>query len=502
MGIFETLIKKVSMAEAESAQANGTEASETTADATPAEILEEKTATPESAAPVAVDTSPPTDLESKVIRQIEYYFGDHNLKLDKFLHHAVKENDGWIPLETLVKFNRLKSFTQDFEVICTALVKSPNKLMEVHDDRKHIRRSPDQPLPEDNEERRDLLKSKTVYLKGFPASCTLDELLEFFKEFGEVENIMMRRLANKKFKGSVFALFKKKEEFDAFLTREKVLFKEAELKVETKDAYLKRKQLERQQQKEERKRKREELAPSAKKTKAEGEEDGKDGEEGKSDEIPKYEEGCILYLKGFKDNTSREDIKEVFDSFAKIAWVDFKRGDAEAWVRFETPDAESSLEKARAKNAECKIEIPDGNEITGTVLTGDEEAAFWKKVHESREQMRLKSHARRSGQNSRGRGRGRGRGYRGNRFRGGRGRGGGGNNHGGQNNNPIPKHMKFDSDDDTGEGDFVPSTNNVAKVSNVTEDKKRPADEVEMAPAAKVARPDPDSTETKAEETA
>ena len=42
----------------------------------------------------------------KVIRQVEYYFGDSNLSRDKFLQDEIKKNEGgWIPLETMLKVN-------------------------------------------------------------------------------------------------------------------------------------------------------------------------------------------------------------------------------------------------------------------------------------------------------------------------------------------------------------------------------------------------------------
>ena len=40
-----------------------------------------------------------SELESKIIRQVEYYFGDHNLGRDKFLQEEIKKDEGWISLE-------------------------------------------------------------------------------------------------------------------------------------------------------------------------------------------------------------------------------------------------------------------------------------------------------------------------------------------------------------------------------------------------------------------
>jgi lupus La protein len=62
--------------------------------------------------------------------------------------------------------------------------------LQVSDDKKKIRRSPNLPLPVMNEKRRQELTARTVYCKGFPrVDTTLDNLLEFFSSYGSVENI-------------------------------------------------------------------------------------------------------------------------------------------------------------------------------------------------------------------------------------------------------------------------------------------------------------------------
>ena len=43
----------------------------------------------------------------KVIRQVEYYFGDSNMQRDKFLQDEVaKDAEGWVPLTTMLKVGR------------------------------------------------------------------------------------------------------------------------------------------------------------------------------------------------------------------------------------------------------------------------------------------------------------------------------------------------------------------------------------------------------------
>lgn len=89
--------------------------------------------------------------------------------------------------------------------------------MQVSEDKQKIRRNPEVPLPEMNEERRKELQERTVYAKGFPKDIQLDELLKFFKEHGDVENVIMRKYLDRSknqrvFKGSIFTTFKDKDQ--------------------------------------------------------------------------------------------------------------------------------------------------------------------------------------------------------------------------------------------------------------------------------------------------
>lgn len=61
----------------------------------------------------------------------QYYFGDYNLPKDKFLQEQIKLDDGWVPLEIMLKFNRLAKLSSDEPVILSAIKKSKTGLMEV-----------------------------------------------------------------------------------------------------------------------------------------------------------------------------------------------------------------------------------------------------------------------------------------------------------------------------------------------------------------------------------
>ena len=107
-------------------------------------------------------------LEAKICHQIEYYFGDFNLPWDKFLKEQIKLDEGWVPLEIMIKFNRLNRWTTDFNVIVEALSKSKAELMEISEDKTKIRRSPTKPLPEVTDEYKNDVKNRSVYIVSGP----------------------------------------------------------------------------------------------------------------------------------------------------------------------------------------------------------------------------------------------------------------------------------------------------------------------------------------------
>lgn len=74
----------------------------------------------------------------------------------------MKKDDGWIPLETMLKFNRLLKLADDPAIISNALQDS--LLVHVSDDGKKIRRNPEVPLPDNSLEYWQEIKNRTVYV--------------------------------------------------------------------------------------------------------------------------------------------------------------------------------------------------------------------------------------------------------------------------------------------------------------------------------------------------
>ncbi|ETN62720.1 lupus La protein [Anopheles darlingi] len=342
--------------------------------------------------PETVDTVEVSANESAIIRQLEYYFGDANLLKDKFLKEKIKEDNGWVTLDVLLSFKRLKALSEDKKVIVDAIEKSTEGLIEVSEDREKLRRHPERPLPELDEETRKEIYTRTVYVKGFAPQdgTSMNELVEFFQPYDKVVNIVMRKYHDKPtkkylFKGSVFVTFVNTEQCEKFLAIEKLSYKGKELIRKMQNDYFVAKQAEnkeRQEKIEQRKRKKEEAQTLA------------------TAHLPT---GASVFLEGLGAETSRETIKEAIkkvDDTLEFAFVDFKIGDKSGYVRF---NQEGAGKRFTEKLTDNKLKIDDV-EVTVELLVEEKESEYLKKV--AQDQL-----ARRKGGNAKGKG---GRGNRGN----------------------------------------------------------------------------------------
>ncbi|GFO29896.1 lupus la protein homolog [Plakobranchus ocellatus] len=185
----------------------------------------------EAKQPKQVPEEKSVPLHAKIVKQVEFYFGDYNLSRDRFLKEQVQLDDGWISSEIMLKFNRLKNICADWDVIVEAL-KDYSDLVQISADGTKVRRNPSRPLPGDSKERRDEIQSRTIYANRFPLDTKLDDLMDFFDSYGPVEHIFMKRDFHKHtFKGSVFVTYKTKADAEEFLREEGTKFKDAPLEV-------------------------------------------------------------------------------------------------------------------------------------------------------------------------------------------------------------------------------------------------------------------------------
>ncbi|KAG8559696.1 hypothetical protein GDO81_017419 [Engystomops pustulosus] len=336
------------------------------------------------------------DLDTKICQQVEYYFGDHNLPRDKFLKEQITLDDGWVPLQTMIKFNRLSKLTTDFPKILEALKKSKTGLLQIDEENNKIRRCPDKPLPEVTDEYKNAIKTRSVYIKGFEPETSLDDIKEWLEGKGPIENIQMRRTLQKTFKGSIFIVFETDEAAKKFLENRDLKFKESEMIILSKDEYFAKKN-------EERKNKQSEAKAKTKQEKADAQKQAEEAEMKALEE----QTGWLLKFSGELDNmTSREDVHAIFQSHGEIKWIDFSRGAKEGIILFKS-NAKEALEKAKAANND-NLQLK-GKDVNWVLLEGDVEKAALKKLMEAQQESLSKW----KGKGSK-RGRGRGRGGRGN----------------------------------------------------------------------------------------
>lgn len=323
---------------------------------------------------VKSDSTPASKIELDIIRQIEYYFGDANLARDKFLQGEIEKDEGWVPLTVLLTFKRLSQMSEDAKVIAAALQKSDEGLVEVSEDQTKMRRHPERPLPEQNEEHRKEVMSRTVYLKGFPTETEMSDLIEFMLPY-EPANIVLRKYHDKPtktyiFKGSVFITFATKEQSEKVLAEE-LKYKDTVLIKKSQEAYMEEKKEER-------------IVKDKKRGKNKKEETA-------SFELPK---NAVLFLEGFGEETTRENIKTSLAEFGgDIAFVDFSKGDKKGYVRY---SAENIGKEVVAKLTDGKFKV-DEAEITVRLVEGDEETEFLKKVIENMKSRRSNTNRGRRG---------------------------------------------------------------------------------------------------------
>ncbi|KAI9279023.1 hypothetical protein BC943DRAFT_284327 [Umbelopsis sp. AD052] len=189
----------------------------------------------------AIQNGDQAELKNKILKQVEFYFGDSNLPYDKFLYTLTSTNkDRWVPINTIASFKKMKLISEDIDLITEAVKESP-ELLEVSEDGLNVRRKTELVRPE-------ALFERTIYAKGFPTEIDGDnkaffelqeEIEKIFSEFGKVEAVRMRKTDTKpsKFKGSVFVEYAVLD--DAKKAAEQTLkYKDTDLLIMTKEAYV------------------------------------------------------------------------------------------------------------------------------------------------------------------------------------------------------------------------------------------------------------------------
>ena len=259
----------------------------------------------------------------------------------------------------------MKQVTTDKKLIAEAL--APSTLIDVSDDGEKVRRNPDVPMPDNSLEFWNEIKTRTVYIKGFEPDTKLDDILDFLKPFGNVQNVIMRRIKDTKaFKGSIFATFNSVEEAKKVVDNEEAkTYKGKELERMMQPDYWAKEVAQTKEKREAKK-----ALKEQKKVEAQLEEAQARGS-------ATFIKGQILLAKNYPAEENIRAARDFFEKYGPVGFVEFNTEKGEAKVRFKSEEediAKKVLQKIQDSGE--KVVFMD-KELELSVLEGDDEAAYW-----------------------------------------------------------------------------------------------------------------------------
>lgn len=133
--------------------------------------------------------------EVAVMRQVEFYFSNRNLKTDKFMLLAMnKREDQAVSLEQLASFNRMKKLCKDQSILVNALKQSDKLTTFEEDGTQFVKRtSMWKPLPgqnpaNGNDNPKKMLR-RTLYAHGLPPDSSRSSVELYFGVHGKVQDV-------------------------------------------------------------------------------------------------------------------------------------------------------------------------------------------------------------------------------------------------------------------------------------------------------------------------
>lgn len=326
------------------------------------------------------DETEATEVESKVLKQCEFYFSDSNLPKDKFLRKTVKEGKGWVDLKVLATFNRLKELlpgheTSDAraEALGKILRKSENLLVVSKDN--FVKRA----VPLDPEAKATSL-ARSVAVEGLPTDksvANINSVTEFFTGQGATVRYVKLLTQYKKgqtsrdreLNGVAFVELADVKEAEAYVAKEqKWSGQETPLKLTKLSEYLEARKKEKEESGEGQKKKR-----KGEETDAGAMKDPKGLQVVNNDRLIRISElGGEGEGEGEENEISRELLKGFIteQGEGEVAFVNFERGDKTAMIRLANESPKGAKEvvqklidsKAPLAGKVRKIEALEGEE--------------------------------------------------------------------------------------------------------------------------------------------
>jgi hypothetical protein len=345
--------------------------------------------------------------EQHVTERLKFFFSDANLRQDLFLRKLVMstegETPGMVPIEILLKFNSIKQYTTETDVIAKVAREMKDTLTV---DEKGTAIGRVTPFT------KDLMDGhipKSLYIRNLPVNdedpkkaqyaVTIDDIRKLFDKYGDVAIIKLKFGKSKKDEGDdqleggkshgkkkypighVLVEFHDQDSLDK--AAEATLTSKDGEKVEPKEKLtLGGKDLDVMLLKDYIDMRKKERENSPKKR------DRDDDDEDKEVELPKFEfewkPGCVIRIKGLSEQTDREAILDmvakaleisVEEVKAKNVYADFSRGQPDGAIRFAEP--EEKIAKICEGLNSGDLEIADFKIGSAEIISGDEEKKYW-----------------------------------------------------------------------------------------------------------------------------
>ncbi|KAL4302940.1 hypothetical protein GQ457_10G002220 [Hibiscus cannabinus] len=383
------------------------------------------------------------DTAKAVLRQVEFYFSDSNIPKDDFLKKKIKESeDGLVSLALICSFSKMKGHLGLMELknpedvphdtlAAVAETLRTSSSLKLSEDGKKVGRSTELLEPEELIEQLD---SRTIAASPFEFTVKREDLEAYFNQYAKVNSVRLpRNVANKKYFCGT-ALIEFSDEGDA----EKVLgqslvFAGAELELKPKKDF----DVIRVKEAEEFERNRPSNNSDAEEKYPKGllvaftlksistgdpaNQNGSDGKktaenengEGKNKNGSTIEEEEEVDEKEHKSTASiykddmnvvlREDLKDVFNKFGTVKYVDFRIGEDKGYIRFDEPEAALKAHAAAVSAKESGLVVKKFIASLEPV-TGDAEREYWNRLRVNQEKHKGNNNCfqSRGGKNNRG----------------------------------------------------------------------------------------------------
>jgi RNA recognition motif-containing protein len=322
--------------------------------------------------------------------RLEFFFSDANIRQDRFIRNLLmdKEGDQKVPIESLLRFNTIKRYTEKIAVLVAA-AKELSSFLTLDESETAIGRA-----VEFTESMMDDNIPKSLFIKNLPVrendqgrkvyGVTVDEIKELFKKYGAVVLVKMIWGGNRKNKqpfGCAMVEFKDKESQEkaaaAALTLKEGSEVEARETLEIGGSKLTVMLLSEHVSTRKKEKEAREKTKSGKKR-------DRSGDEKEIREFTcEWQPGCVIKVAGLPEGCDREAILDavafqlnisVEEVKGRKVYADFSKGQTEGAIRFREP-ADVKEMADQLKNGELKVR---GEKVKDAfILEGDIEKKYY-----------------------------------------------------------------------------------------------------------------------------